>query len=68
MVGDDADRYGGTIFGSVSGRIGRLEMGVERDRGGGKLGDTYVDAGGDAGSGAVHVRDRTVERRPCLVR
>lgn len=43
-------------------------MGVERDRGGGKLGDTDVDAGGDAGSGAVHVRDRTVERRPCLVR
>lgn len=43
-------------------------MGVKRDRGGGELGYTDVHAGVDAGSGAVHVRHRTVERHPCLVR
>ncbi|KAE8683211.1 exocyst subunit EXO70 family protein [Hibiscus syriacus] len=49
----------------------RLEgggMGGEGDRGGGQLRDSDVAAGGDDGIGSVHVRHRTVQRGPSLVR
>ena len=65
---DGADRSGGVVRRSIQGGIGRLAMGVERDRGGSKLRDTDVSDGGDAGAGAVHVRNRTVERGPIVVR
>ena len=43
-------------------------MGVERDWTGGQLWDSDVAVGGDAGTGSVHVRNRTVERGPWMVR
>lgn len=66
--GEHADRCGGAVFGGVQREIGRLEVGVERDRGGGQLRDSDVAVGGYAGTGSIHVRNRTVERGPCLVR
>lgn len=43
-------------------------MGIERDRRGSQLRNPDVIVGGDAGAGSVHVRDRTVQRGPGLVR
>lgn len=63
-----ADRSGGAVLGGVQRAIQRLEMGVERDRSGCKLRDTDVADGGDAGAGTVHVRHRTVEGGPIMVR
>ncbi|XP_064938444.1 cationic amino acid transporter 7, chloroplastic-like isoform X2 [Musa acuminata AAA Group] len=60
-----SDRQGVTVLGCVQG-IGRLGMGVERDRGGGELRDPHVAPRLHAGPGALPLRHRTVQRRSCL--
>lgn len=59
-----ADQEGGAVRGGVW----SVEMGVERDRGRGKLRNTDVTVGGDDGTGSVHVRHRTVQSGPRVVR
>ncbi|XVF41303.1 hypothetical protein PTKIN_Ptkin01aG0269600 [Pterospermum kingtungense] len=69
--GDEhADRCGGAIFGGVQWEIiiGGVGVGAEGDRGGGQLRDTNVAVGVDVGTGSVHVRHRTVQRGPGMVR
>ena len=68
VVGVHADRCGSAVFGGVQWEIGRLGMGVAGDRGGGQLRDLDVAVGIDAGSGSLHVRHRTVQCGPSLVR
>lgn len=43
-------------------------MGLQRDWGGGQFWDPDVVVGGDAGASSLHVRDRTFQRGPCVVR
>lgn len=63
-----ADRCGGAVLGGVQGRIRRVEVGIERDRSGGKFRNPDVAVSVDAGAGSLHVRDRTVENGPRMVR
>lgn len=55
-----ADRCRSAVFGGVQWEIGRLGMGVSSNRGGGQFWDTDVAVGGDAGSGSLHVRHRSL--------
>lgn len=65
---DHTDQCGSAVFGGIQREIGRMEVGIECDRSGGQLWDTDVAVSGDAGTGSVHVRNRTVERGPRVVR
>ena len=54
--------------GAVRGGVCEVEVGVERDRRWSKLRHIDVPVGGYDGTGSIHVRHRTVQSGPRLVR